>query len=117
MKIWLDDERPCPNGWVSTRWPHEVIAHLQTGKVREISLDHDLGNDDVGTGYGVILWIEEAVVVGNFRPPKITVHSANPAAKRKMELGVASIYRHFHTKHPLENVWSLAAKMLRRRNG
>jgi len=29
----------------------------------EISLDHDLGDDDSGTGYDVVLWIEEAVVV------------------------------------------------------
>ncbi|WP_439037769.1 cyclic-phosphate processing receiver domain-containing protein [Agarivorans sp. QJM3NY_25] len=32
---------------------------LKTGEVTEISLDHDLGNDDHGTGYDVVLWIEE----------------------------------------------------------
>jgi hypothetical protein len=32
--------------------------------VQELSLDHDLGDDARGTGYDVILWIEEAVVSG-----------------------------------------------------
>ena len=28
------------------RWPDEVIALLQTGEVEELSLDHDLGDDE-----------------------------------------------------------------------
>ena len=117
MRVWLDDERPAPAGWVATKWPHEVIVHLQTGTVKEISLDHDLGNDDVGTGYSVILWIEEAVMTRGFRPPKIAVHSANPAARRKMELGVESIYRNYHALNPKQGIFGLAAKMVRRRLG
>ncbi|HHQ4547340.1 MULTISPECIES: cyclic-phosphate processing receiver domain-containing protein [Aeromonas] len=34
-----------------------MIAWLETETVTEISLDHDLGDDDRGTGYDVILWI------------------------------------------------------------
>ena len=54
-------------------------------------LDHDLGDDLRGTGYGVILWIEKAVVLEGFCPPKITVHSANVSARRKMEQGIEKI--------------------------
>jgi hypothetical protein len=61
--------------------------------VTDISLDHDLGDDDRGTGYDVILWIEEAVATRGFSPPRITVHSANSSARKKMELGVESIRR------------------------
>ena len=91
MKLYLDDARETPNGWIRVYWPNEAIEILKTGKVNEISLDHDLGDDDRGTGYDVILWIEEAVVTKGFMPPKIRVHSANPSARHKMELGIQSI--------------------------
>lgn len=93
MKLYLDDERSAPDGWVQVRWPAEAIDLLKTGQVTDISLDHDLGDDEHGTGYHVILWIEEAVATQQFRPPNITVHSANSSARAKMELGIESIKR------------------------
>ena len=66
---------------------------MKTGTVTEISLDHDLGDDSHGTGYDVIIWIEEAVATKGFVPPKIIVHSANPSARQKMEAGIQNIYR------------------------
>ena len=72
-------------------WPSEVIALLETGKVLELSLDHDLGDDERGTGYDVVLWIEEAVAMNGFIPPKIAVHSANSSAREKMLAGIRSI--------------------------
>ncbi|PZP08852.1 MAG: hypothetical protein DI621_07230 [Pseudomonas protegens] len=48
MKIYLDDERQTPQGWVRTYWPDEVIALLKAGGVEDISLDHDLGDDQRG---------------------------------------------------------------------
>ena len=55
MKVYLDDERAAPAGWVDVRWPEEVIELLKTGNVTELSLDHDLGDDGHGTGYDVLL--------------------------------------------------------------
>ena len=92
MKLFLDDERTPPEGWTHVRWPQEAIEILKTGEVTEISLDHDLGDDAHGTGYDVILWIEEAVAMQGFVPPKILVHSANTSARQKMEAGIESIY-------------------------
>lgn len=100
MKVYLDDERPTPEGWVGVRWPAEAIALLQTGQVDEISLDHDLGDDERGTGYDVVLWIEEAVVVADFSPPRILVHSANSSARQKMLAGIATIERLSRTSSP-----------------
>ena len=92
MKIYLDDERtPWDDTWTLVRWPQEVIELLKTGEVTELSLDHDLGNDDIGTGYDVVTWIEEAVFIGGFQPPTIKVHSANVSARVKMEAGIQSI--------------------------
>ena len=91
MKLFLDDEREAPMGWVRVRWPEEAIELLKTGRVTDLSLDHDLGDDERGTGYDVVRWIEEAVATGGFVPPRIAVHSANAPARAKMEAGVERI--------------------------
>lgn len=41
MKVFLDDERETPDGWVSVYWPQEAIELLIAGGVTGISLDHD----------------------------------------------------------------------------
>jgi hypothetical protein len=101
MKIYLDDERPCPAGWTPARWPDEVIALLQTGGVTHVSLDHDLGDKESAeaegrkerTGYDVILWIEEQVALHGFSPPELAVHSANVGRRGEMEAGIEAIGR------------------------
>ncbi len=91
MKVHFDDERTTPDGWHRTYWPDEAIELLKTGKVTDISLDHDLGDDDRGTGYDVVLWIEEQVALHGFLPPAMRVHSANVSARTKMENGIRAI--------------------------
>jgi hypothetical protein len=93
VKVFLDDERTAPAGWVQVRWPEEVIALLEAGGVEELSLDHDLGDDEHGTGYDVLLWLEEAVATRGFVPPRLRVHSANVSARQKMEAAIAAIQR------------------------
>ena len=95
MRVYLDDERVTPDGWIRVYWPEEAIALLESGQVEEISLDHDLGDDEHGTGYDVVLWIEEAVALRGFKPPRIFVHSANSSAKEKMLSGIRSIQTRF----------------------
>lgn len=67
---------------------------FKTKCVTENSLDHDLGDDYKGTGYDVVLWIEEAVFTKGFKPSKITVHSANSSARHIMLLGIRNIHNH-----------------------
>ena len=93
VKVYLDDERATPEGWHRVYWPEEAIELLRTGMVEVISLDHDLGDDERGTGYDVVKWIEEQVVTTGFVPPEMRVHSANVSARTKMELGIRSIER------------------------
>lgn len=59
----------------------------------ELSLDHDLGDDARGTGYTVLLWLEEQVALHGMKPPRIQVHSANTSARLKMEAAIAAIDR------------------------
>lgn len=91
MKLYLDDIRPCPAGWLLCRWPDEVINYIRQGGVTEISLDHDLGDDNIGTGYDVLLWIEEQVKLHDLSPPIIHIHTANPVAKVRMLAAVKAI--------------------------
>jgi hypothetical protein len=100
VRVYLDDERTAPVGWVQVRWPSEAIELLEGGGVTEISLDHDLGDDERGTGYDVILWIEEAVAMRGFSAPRILVHSANTSARKKMQLGIESIQRLQRERRP-----------------
>jgi len=96
VKVWLDDVREAPEGWIHVRTPEEAIDLLRAGGVEEISLDHDLGlftAEPETTGYDVLLWIEREVVEGRFTPPLIGVHSANPVARRRMGQAIASIKR------------------------
>lgn len=94
-RIYLDDERKPPMGWILVKTPKDAINMLKKGNVTDISLDHDLGDDKgIGTGYDVLKWIEEKVYFDkSFKLPNITIHTANPSARRKMELALKSIQR------------------------
>ncbi|MCC4596231.1 hypothetical protein NRY95_00325 [Xanthomonas campestris pv. phormiicola] len=96
MRIYPDDERPIPPDWTWVSWPDEAIALLQPDVVAAISLDHDPGDGqrERGTGYDIVARIEDAVVTRGFVPPALRVHSANPAARKRMEAGIAAIQRH-----------------------
>jgi hypothetical protein len=50
-----------------------------------------LDDGDRGTGYDVVLWIEEQVALSGFVPPKMSVHSANSSTRLKMEAGIRAI--------------------------
>jgi len=95
IKIYLDDERKTPTGWIGVKTPKQAIDLLKKHDVEEISLDHDLGDDkNIGTGNDVLLWIEKQVFTNpKFKCPKIKIHTANPSARKKMELGLKSIKR------------------------
>ncbi len=97
MNIWLDDIRPAPSGWVHCFKAAEVIALYNLSleneqRINIISLDHDLGDAENGTGYDVLLYIEEKVFGGALPPQAIKIHSANPVGRKKMEQAISSIY-------------------------
>ena len=96
MKIWLDDHRRPPDtNWVWVDNSKAVIDMLSRFQVSEISLDHDLGDENLyGNGYQVLLWIEEKVFTDtNYVPPIIQIHTANPVARQKMLAARNSIDR------------------------
>jgi len=99
IKVWLDDTRPAPKGWVRCFWPDEVIELLESGEVTHLDLDHDLG--DVGnpngerTGNDVLLWLEEKIFTKEFeyKIPSIFLHADNASARQKMRAAIIAIDR------------------------
>lgn len=96
MKIFLDDKRKTPNGYLRVFTAQQAIDVLSTFHVTEISLDHDLGDQNFcncGNGYDVLLWIEEQVFTKNYCPPIMKIHSDNSSARVKMQLAINAIQK------------------------
>lgn len=97
IKLYLDDKRDVPDEtWTLARSVEVAMKFLKTGKVAELSLDHDLGNETPFTGYDLLEWLEEEVAHGKstIKVPKIMkIHSANPAVRTKMKQAIESIQR------------------------
>jgi hypothetical protein len=96
MKIWLDDWRDPPEGWIWTKTVEETISILENHYVDEISLDNDLGLD-LQEGRKVVDYLEERLALKQVLPPrKIYAHTGNPAAKRYMDLVIKKIEAMVH---------------------
>ena len=93
IKLYLDDERPTPEGWVRAYTATEAITLLEAGGVEEVSLDHDLGPPEAGTGYDVACWVEQAAYEGRIPPMRWGIHSANPVGRRRMTSALESADR------------------------
>lgn len=91
VRIFLDDERPTPEGWFRTYRVEETITWLQSRRVSHLSLDNDLG-EGRQEGYKVLDWLEETVYSDKSFPlPIITIHSANTTRVEHMKRAVQSI--------------------------
>ena len=88
--LWLDDLRnPKDYGVIGAFWtksyPHfKKDLYVKMKSVKEIHLDHDLGDLD-WTGYDALLLIEE-MLYGDMLPKlkTIYIHTSNPSAASKM---------------------------------
>lgn len=87
MRVWLDDVRvmPAQTFTVHVKTAAEAIALLATGRVEAISLDHDLGPPEAGTGYEVAKYIEESAYHGSLPKLEWAIHSANTVGRQNME--------------------------------
>lgn len=85
MKIWLDDIRPAPEGYVHCHSVNAAKAVIREWENREtiecIDCDHDLGDyaRDGGDGIKLIDWLAER---GTFYP--IRLHTMNPVGRENM---------------------------------
>ena len=93
MRLWIDDERPAPDGWVHARNRNEAVGIINTwfDQIKEISFDHDLGEGK--TGYDVATTLEAMVEQTGKCPMVLHVHSANPVGVKNIQAVFDSIYR------------------------
>ncbi len=91
LRVWLDDDledRAAPEGWIHVATAWDAIELLKTGRVVELSLDHDLGDDEAhGRGTDVVDFIAEQQEVHRrvlWPRDGITIHSGNPYGRDAM---------------------------------
>lgn len=92
-KLYVDDLRPCPEGWDVVRSFHAAIYALENYHIKEVSLDHDLGEDSFYgnkemTGRDILNWLIDRKVHGKDVPAIVHVHSANPVGCATMEADI-----------------------------
>lgn len=90
MRLWIDDLREAPNGWLWATSSRTAINTLEWAKMlnarpKTISFDHDLGGDD--TTRPVVLWLCE----NEFWPDQCFVHSMNNVG-REWLIGMINRY-------------------------
>ncbi len=97
FKVFLDDIRspvtvyPEDRGWTTVRTAKAALQMLEKEIVKEISLDHDLG-DGCLTGYDVLCQLEKMIVDGRVKSiPVFLVHSMNPVGAEKMKAAIKVI--------------------------
>ena len=86
MKIWLDDVRIPPSGYVLAHSVNEAIDYILSAEsvgeeIEVIDCDHDLGDYAVDGGDGIKLldWLIER---GTYYP--IALHTANSVGRENM---------------------------------
>lgn len=95
MKIWVDDLRPVPSGYVGTKSVNETIELIEKlenagERIELLDLDHDLG-DYVSQGGDAIRILDYLAERGTFYP--VSIHTANPVGRENME---RMIKRYWH---------------------
>ncbi len=95
MKVYLDDQRPAPNGWRLVRTADDAIDLLRQGVVTELSLDYDLGDPHLGTGLDVLNWLEQALEERKVSLPRLTAHSGSVVGRRRLETTIALLEERF----------------------
>lgn len=80
MKLWVDDERPAPDGWVWSKTVENTIDTLQLGGAEEMSLDYVLGRGK--TAMDILEWMRDHLAQW---PRVIHAHSSSYDGCRLIE--------------------------------
>ena len=91
MKLWIDDIRKAPEGWVWVVDAESATREFLKGYITEVSFDNDLGPDSL-EGWQVANWLEHQVRMGVLPAPEIMkVHSGNPPGKARIQATLDAI--------------------------
>lgn len=100
MKIFLDDIRDTPDGFIRTYTVDETINIIKdyNGEIEVLSLDNDLG-ENLREGKHVLKWIEEQAFLNELKPiPHLIIHSCNPVAVDDMLISRTNAWKYW-TQH------------------
>lgn len=99
LRLFLDDEREAPKGWITVRpWKMDrILLKLRWNEkyrnsVECISFDHDLG-DKYPSGYSYFVCLEDSYYGSGIVPPMLYVHSMNPVGRKNIVAGIESLNR------------------------
>lgn len=86
MKLWIDDERPAPEGWVQARTLIEALYYLYSMKesITDIALDHDLGHPNYRDADLVASLIENLAAEDYIGRIKWQILTNNPDGVKKI---------------------------------
>jgi hypothetical protein len=94
MKIWVDDIREVPEGYIGTKSVNETIALIEQAElngetIELLDLDHDLGDyaKDGGDAIKILDYLAERET---YYP--IHIHTANPVGRANMERMLARFW-------------------------
>jgi len=92
MRLWLDDERPMPDGFdLHVRTVQQAIDVIVGGGVTHISFDNDLGEDEEGRH--LANFIELGAFNGRLRRMTWEIHSGNPVGRDAIRAAMKSAER------------------------
>ncbi len=74
-KLFVDDWRNAPAGWVLARTVEEALQVLRTGEVEEVSLDYMIGEDPDHNFEPVARFI--AQMPREKRPKRVLIHTSS----------------------------------------
>lgn len=91
MKIWVDDLRTIPEGYVGAHSVNEAITLIEKAEsngeeIEVLDLDHDLG-DYAHDGGDAIKLLDYLAERETFYP--IAIHTANPVGRANMQRMIA----------------------------
>lgn len=86
MRLWIDDERPAPEGWTQARTLVEALYYLYSmhGCITEIALDHDLGHPNYRDADLVASLIENLAADNYINRMRWRILTSNPNGATKI---------------------------------
>lgn len=92
-KLYLDDVRPIPEGYIGVRTYTSFVAYITDNGLPDfISFDHDLGLQE--SGYDCAKWLVEFCLDHNLELPGFEVHSQNPVGKENIRSLLQNFNKH-----------------------
>lgn len=88
MRLWIDDVRPAPDGWIWCKDTNSALRYIVTScnEIEEISIDHDAGVNSFGGDFiNVLNEMERLSRLGKLDVHfAIHIHSMNPVGRENM---------------------------------